>query len=327
MECCAALVVACVAYKVISLTGDGGIAIWSPGAWWLALPLLCACLILPSPVFFMFPRWIKEPRWLRHRHNRKRKLEEKREARRLELVQVEKERRRRHRRRKKREMERQKQAAETGAINLEMSSAAENAAVSHVQDGYSRTGQDSYASLSADDIESHPINDGGASNHSLSDDNETYSVKGNGAANDGAKTSEDECEMAEYNDSEEHLSDGHEADVKCLDGHKHGAEMNGRQETGITTRDTNHEHNGTYSQSPSEIQKPSNTDTVETELPQTNDTEEDVMTETKELDTSKSEQQNRRRYALGRKLAGMWTIPVHYCNEYVVDTSFHYMFL
>ena len=309
--------------KVISLTGDGGIAMWSPGAWWLGLPLLCTGLILPSPVFFMFPRWIKEPRWLRHRHNRKRKLEEKREARRLELVQIEKERRRRHRRKKKREMELEKQA-----INLEMSSAVEGAAVSRVQNGESRTGPDSNASPSTGSIESHPNNDLAARQHSVNDGTLTENVEAHGEARDGAKSSEDECVMAENSDGEEDQSDGHDADVNRLAGHNNGAAMNGRQEADTPTRHSDHELDGANNLTPSETQQPSNNDGVETELPQTIDNEEeDGTTETKKLDTSKSEQQNRRRYALGRKLAGRWTIPVQCRNELVVDTSFHCKFL
>ena len=223
-------------------------------------------------------------------------------------------------------MEREKQATGAYQINLEMSSAAEGAAVSRVQNGQSRTGLDSNASPSADSIESPPINDVGVRQHSMNDGTLTENVEANSEAHDGAKSSEDECVTAEHSDGEEDQSDGHDADVKRLTGHKSGSEMNGRQETGIATRNANHELNGANNLTPSETQQPNNNDGVETEFPQTTDAEEeDYTTETKK-DTSKSEQQNRKRYALGRKLAGTWTIPEHCRNDHVVDTSVHYKF-
>ena len=209
-----------------------------------------------------------------------------------------------------------------------MSSAVEGAAVSRVQNGESRTGPDSNASPSTGSIESHPNNDLGARQHSTNNDTLTENVEAHGEARDGVKSSEDECETAEHSDDAEQESDEHETDVKRLAGHNNGAAMNGRQETDITTRHANQELNGANNLTLSETQQPNNNNGVETEFPQTIDTgEEDGTTETKKLDTSKAEQQNRRRYALGRKLAGMWTTSVQCRNELVVDTSFHSKFL
>lgn len=279
---------------------------WSPGAWWFVLSVLSVGLLLPSPVFFMFPRWLKEPRWLVRRRQRQRRLEEKREARRLELLEKEKERRRRRRRRKKRELERRKRKANAAKGSSEISSAVDGAVTSPVQNG---GGDKSAVSSSGDDLESFPSNDVGTSDQHSSNDEPLNAVAkstGNFEKNDDVKYLDDDRESAPSNDEEPNRNDQRNKDdtqttesaENCnRRGSKVSQNSRGCNDAKRTADD------GQASSDPTQLRDP---ERVEVEMPQTTDTGNgEITAKTEEADVSQADQRNRKRYALGRKLQGL----------------------
>ncbi|KAK2185193.1 hypothetical protein NP493_243g02030 [Ridgeia piscesae] len=276
--------------------GDSGAAVWSPGAWWLALPLLSVGLLLPSPIFFLFPRWLREPRWLVRRRERRRRLEEKREARRQELLKAEKERRRRHRRRKKRELERRKRAAEAAQGNGEVSSAVDGIVTPSGQNGTSTSGGDTDVVSSSVD-ETLIVSSSSAELRSSPDNDQHNATDGPVAAESKTPGNDDD-------------NSGEPDDVKSSDEEGEPATTTEREaaqseRTNTDEKPSTAKHNGvTSSVDEEQVDKqPRDTDGVDVEVSRTKDIGDgESATETKEADVSKADQRNRKRYALGRKL-------------------------